>query len=140
MCLSSFPCRLAYCTVLYCALIHMLGWLFVPEPCGGKVATSTGRHRLGISRELWIQTSSKEVKLGVLWRLNAGVSIYVCDIKGYKNTWLCCRGKNMQPALVVLMQRCVNRALLGDSCGSGKEVRGSCWVSVKWLFVVDTGN
>ncbi len=69
-------------TVLYCVLIHMLGWLLVPEPCGGKVAASTGRHRLGISRVLFTQTNSKEAKLRVLWRLNAGVSIYICNIKG----------------------------------------------------------
>ncbi len=40
----------------------------------------------------------------------------------------------MQPAPVVFIQRRVNRALLGGSCGSWKEVRGSCWVSLKWLL------
>ena len=109
--------------ILYCALIHMLGWLFVPEPCGGKVAVSTGRHQV-----LCTKNNSEEVKLEGVLRLKADVSIYI------RLQCLCCRGKYMQPAQVALMQRCVNRVSLGGSCGSWRDVRGSCWVSVKWLL------
>lgn len=61
---------------LYCTLINMLGWLLVPEPCGGKVAASTGRHQLGITTE-----DTNQFKVGKCVVENAGMSNYIYYMK-----------------------------------------------------------
>lgn len=123
-CLSSFPCRSAF-TALYSVLIHMLGLPLVPEPCGGEVAASTGRHWLGIRLST---VDANLFKGGKNWSF---VELECRCVYVYVLYWKlkCCRGKHMQPS-VVLMQRCVHILLLGGSNGSWWRSEGL----VAWLL------
>lgn len=134
-CLSSFPCRLAYCTVL-CAHTH--AWLavtVVPEPCRGKVAASTGRHRWGISWVLRIQTGWKEAKLGVLEKSKTAVFIYICNMKSWN-------GNNAaEENMCTLHRLCQCRDVETSLCqvaavvvGRGSEGHAGCQLNDSYVF------
>lgn len=117
-------------TALYCVLIHMLGWQLVPEPCRGKVAASTGRHRWGISWVLRIQTGWKEAKLGVLEKSKTAVFIYICNI----NSW---NGNAAEENMCTLHRRDVETSLCQVAAvvvGRGSEGHAGCQLNGSYVF------
>lgn len=118
-CLSSFPCRLAYCTVL-CAHTH--AWLAVSaramqrEGCSEHRQASTG-HQLST-------VDTNQFKGGKTWSV---LEVEYCRVYLYlqykKFKWLCCWGKHAALTGSVNAEMCKHLSARGHA---GCQLNGCC--------------